>query len=99
MTADYYFAVVRLLLRRRRRESGHPDPAELAAYVARGAGAKAREHARDHVALCASCADFVLCLTDLRPPPCNQAWRHLGAAEIRAAWWSVRTRLETRDEQ
>ncbi len=95
MTADCYSAVVRLVLRRRR-DLRHPDLAEIEAYVAREVDVTARERARDHVALCESCADFVLCLTELRQRPRKQAVPDLGAAEILAAWRSVRTRLETK---
>ncbi len=93
MTADCYSAVVRLVLRRRR-DQRHPDLAEIEAYVVRELDATARERARDHVALCESCADFVLCLTELRQRPRKQGLPDLGAAEILAAWQSVQTRLK-----
>ncbi len=95
MTADCYFAVVRLALQRRRRDQRHPDLAELEAFVARQVDATARDHTRDHVALCRFCADFVLYLIELRQPPCKQVVPDLGVAEILAAWQLVRTRLET----
>ena len=90
---------IRALSARAERQLGlHPSPETLVAYHEGGLAGEERERLRDHLALCADCAQLLLDLAAFPEVEVPAGLRKPSDGEVEEAWQVMRGRLKAEEK-